>query len=172
MFKTALSHQTKAEPAMKSIASIISLLLFVSAQNGSAELTKKLIGTWTGKLTVTFNGKTTKATSTSVIKPFQEHGMIYSSSVKISGKPSGKSVVRYFDSGKFSGSVTQGGELLAVEKGTWSISGNALTQKANVSGLAGDYRQTTTFILTSKGKIDTVTKTSTGLRGAGTMKKK
>jgi hypothetical protein len=135
-------------------------------------ITSNILGRWSAKLTTFYQGKKTPATGSTTVRRFETQGIYMSGTAKVPGQSLGKSQIWLYDSGEVYGEISQSGIVIGTVTGTWSEAGNRLQLSTSVSTLYADYTQDTTYVLKGRKKIDTSTRTSFGMRGAGVMIRK
>jgi hypothetical protein len=156
---------------MKTIFAIFAASVLVVTENCRADLTNRLIGNWSGPGTTLVDGRTLKTSSIVTTRRFQENGLISTTALKIAGKGTLKGVLKYFDSGKVSGSLSRNGELVATSSGKWSVSSGVLTVRVKSSGLFPTFSQTTKTTLLSRRKMIISGSSSNGGRSIQTLMK-
>jgi len=144
-----------------------SLVLAFSICQVSADVTDKLIGDWTGRVSTKYQGNTAEANIHQSFERFQKKGLIVHSTVKLTGQPKAKSISKYYDSGNVEGVTLQSGQTTSVFEGKWWIEDNKLVVKTKVTALANSFSQTTTTVLLNPRKFSTVMTSSIGVRGTG-----
>ncbi|GAA5119261.1 hypothetical protein GCM10023212_11100 [Luteolibacter yonseiensis] len=155
---------------MKTIL-IAALGLASSIHFVAADVTSKLIGTWSGKVTATSNGQAVVQNTTTVYKRYEKTGLIAVTTIKFSGqKIVGTS--RYHKNGKVEGEMKVNGNVAAFITGRWSANNTTLSTSATAEGLFEPFKSTSKITLVSKKQLKIIGSTSTGERSVGSLKKK
>lgn len=156
---------------MKSLLLALAVTCLCPVQKCEA-ITSNILGRWSSKLTTFYNGKKTQGTGSTLIRRFETQGIYEQGTVKVPGQPLSTGRMWLYDSGEVYGEVSQSGIVIGTVTGEWLEEGNRLYLSATVSTLYADYTQDITYVIKGRKKIDTSTRTSFGMRGAGVMTRK
>lgn len=155
---------------MKSLI-LAALSIATAAQLSAVELPSKLLGTWSGTVTVTENGKATAQKTTTTYRKNGKTGYIATTTIKAGGI-TGKGITRYYKNGKLDGELKIDGDVIAVASGTWSASKTTLKEDVKAVGLFSSFRTQSKTTLTSSSRITLTGKTDTGERSVGVLIRK
>ena len=140
-------------------------------QFATADVTSKMIGTWSGKVTATTNGQAVVRNTTTVYKRYEGTGLIANTTIKALGNTV-TSVTRYHKNGKVEGKVKLNGMNAGVIKGKWSATDTDFSTSFTAKGFLANFKTQTKFTLTSNKKLEIAGSTSSGERTVGLLKKK
>jgi len=157
---------------MKTLSTIICLLLFATIQASTATFSHDLLGTWKGIEMTSHNGETVKWSVSTVIVRYQDHGFIIHSTAKSPGQAEERRILRCYDNGKIEGAFTKGGQTSGLVVGKWDITDRTFTVSLKVAALSGRFSEKTRTIMTNSRKTSSIITRSNGLRGLGTMRRK
>lgn len=137
-----------------------------------ADVTDKLIGTWsgTGTGTATSNGEIVTQKIFTVYKRYERSGLQAVTTITGSGqKFIGTS--RFYRNGKVEGELKLNGSVVAVISGTWTVTSNALKSNVKAEGVFPSFQSNSKVTLVSPRKITISGRSSTGERSIGSLRR-
>lgn len=150
---------------------LAALGLVSSIHFAAADVTSKLIGTWSGKVTATTNGKAVVQNTTTTYKRYEKTGLIAVTTIKFAGKKI-VGTSRYHQNGKVEGEMKVDGNVAAFITGRWSANNTTLSTSATAEGLFDPFKSTSKITLDSKKQLKITGSTSNGEHSVGLLKKK
>lgn len=161
------SAQTISLHFMKTQIKVVSLAI-ISIQVCCADVTSKLVGTWSGTATATSNGAAISQKTSTVYKRYEGTGLSAVTTIRVSGqKLIGTS--RYHKNGRVEGDLKRNGSTVAVISGTWSATPKVLITNVRAEGLFPTFRSNSKITLVARGKLSVSGTTSTGERSVGSL---